>query len=153
MKALTVPSDFRISAIEVMRADWSTTKLRHSAPARKVTMQPNQTKTQTVQQTEGGGTVASSALLGVMSRVFGVSVDKVTDSNDARKALVNAANDLRGREVMAVMLRAAGLTYRASGEVMGCTCERVRQIEAKGLRKLRHPKRIVLMQGYVRDDA
>jgi DNA-directed RNA polymerase sigma subunit (sigma70/sigma32) len=97
--------------------------------------------------------LAPVSLLGVMSRVFGVSVDKVTDSNDARKALVNAANDLRGREVMAVMLRAAGLTYRASGEVMGCTPERVRQIEAKGFRKLRHPTRIVLMQGYVRDDA
>jgi len=88
-----------------------------------------------------------------MSHVFGVSVEKVTNSNDARKALVNAANDLLGREVMAVMLRAAGLTYRASGEVMGCTPERVRQIEAKALRKLRHPKRIVFMQEYVRDDA
>ena len=37
--------------------------MRHSAPVRKVTMQPNQTDTETVQKTKGGGTVASSAVL------------------------------------------------------------------------------------------
>jgi len=114
-------------------------------------LSPKAGLSQASQEAELG--LAPVSLLGVMSHVFGVSVEKVTNSNDARKALVNAANDLLGREVMAVMLRAAGLTYRASGEVMGCTPERVRQIEAKALRKLRHPKRIVFMQEYVRDDA
>lgn len=92
---------------------------------------------------------APVSFLSVISRVFGISVENLTDSNDARKGLVNAADDLRGREVMSIMLRAAGLTYRASGEVMGCTPEYVRKNEAKGLSKLRHPKRIVFMQANV----
>jgi len=95
-------------------------------------------------------TLVSSAILKIISNVFGVSSDKVTDSPDARKAFVNAANDLRGREVMAIMLRAVGMSYRAAGKVMGVSGDRVRYNEAKGLRKLRHPDKALFMQKYVR---
>jgi hypothetical protein len=91
-----------------------------------------------------------NAILKVISNVFGVSPDKVTDSPDTRKAFVNAVNDLRGREVMAIMLRAIGMSYRGAGKAMGVSGARARYNEAKGLRKLRRPDRIAFMQEYVR---
>jgi hypothetical protein len=93
--------------------------------------------------------LVSNVILNVISNVFGVSPDEVTDSPDARKAFVNALNDLRGREVMAIMLRAVGMTYRAAGRVMGVSGNRAQYNEAKGLQKLRRPDKIVFMQKYV----
>ena len=69
-------------------------------------------------------------------------IEWVEDSKFSRKALVNVLDTLNGREVVALVLRNVyGMTYRKSGEIMGVTPERVRQIEHKGYRKLRHPIR------------
>jgi hypothetical protein len=48
------------------------------------------------------------------------------------------------------MLRAAGMTYSAAGKVIGTSPGRVYYNEAKGLRKLRSPEKIALMQKFVR---
>lgn len=40
-----------------------------------------------------------------------------------------------------------GLTLQKTAEAYGITRERIRQIEAKALRKLRHPSRMVMMRG------
>ena len=90
-----------------------------------------------------------NAILNIVSNVFDVSPDKVMDSPDTRKAFVNAANDLRGREVIAIILRAVGISYRDVGKVMGISENRVRYNEAKGLRKLRRPDKALFMQEYV----
>lgn len=53
-----------------------------------------------------------------------------------RSACVWIADNTPGRE----------LTLEEIGKIMGVTRERVRQIEAHALRKLRHPSRIRLLQ-------
>lgn len=90
--------------------------------------------------------IITGSLAGVISRIFDVSPDKVKDSPATRRALVNAVNNLKGREVMAITLRAIGMSHRDAGKVMGVSGERVRYNEAKGLRKLRHLDRFVVMR-------
>jgi DNA-directed RNA polymerase specialized sigma24 family protein len=97
--------------------------------------------------------LVSNAILNAISNVFSVSPDEVPDSPDARKAFVNALNDLRGREVMAIMLRAIGMSYRAAGKVTGVSGNRVRYNEARGLRKLRHPDKVLFIQRYLRNET
>ena len=53
-----------------------------------------------------------------------------------RAACIWVANNSPGRQ----------LTLEEIGKVMGVTRERVRQIEAHALRKLRHPSRICFLQ-------
>lgn len=88
-------------------------------------------------------------LLGIISRICGASPDDVEDSPVIRKALVNASNDLTGREAMAIILRAVGMTYRGAGKIMGVSGERVRYVESKGLRKLRHPDKISFLRRHI----
>lgn len=101
-------------------------------------------------KTSSSSNVIAGSLADVISRVFGVSADKVKDSPAARKALVNAANDLKGREVMAITLRAVGMSYRKAGKMMGVSGERVRYNEARGLRKLRRSNRFIIMRKHLR---
>ena len=77
-------------------------------------------------------------------------IEWVEDSKCSRKTLVNVLNTLNGREVMVLILRSVyGMTYRKSGEIMGITPERVRQIESKGYRKLRHPSRSRVLKHFL----
>jgi len=90
----------------------------------------------------------SNDILNIVQKVFFLSPDEVvTDSKDSRRILINALNTLSGREVVAIFLRnVCGMTYKQSGRTMGVTAERVRQIEHKGYRKLRHPSRSILLK-------
>lgn len=104
-------------------------------------------------ESQGHRALVSNAILNAISNVFDVAPDKVTDSPNTRKAFMNAANDLRGREVMAIMLRAVGMSYRVAGKVMGVSGNRVFYNEARGLRKLRHPDKAFFMQQYLRNET
>ena len=112
----------------------------------------NQNKTEANAQTAAIA-VGSGALLGIMARVFDVPKENVTESSDSKKSFVIAANDLKGREIMSIIMRAANMTFQEIGDVLGVTKERIRQSEAKAIRKLRHPKRAGIMVKYVRFDA
>jgi RNA polymerase sigma factor (sigma-70 family) len=72
-------------------------------------------------------------------------------SDDIRQVLAT----LRDREAQVLMLRfglepgTESLTLEETGRVLDVTRERIRQIEAKALRKLRHPSRAVILKEYV----
>lgn len=84
-------------------------------------------------------------LLTILSSVLNEdTLRKDCDGN--KKIIVNAMNDLDGRIVIALLLTASGFTLANAGVVMGCHGERVRQIRDKGLRQLRHPKRIEMLK-------
>ena len=87
-------------------------------------------------------------ILDIVQKVFLLSPNEVVmDSKDSRRILINVLNTLTGREVVALLLRnVCGMTYKQSGRTMGVTPERVRQIEHKGYRKLRHPARSRLLK-------
>jgi len=91
--------------------------------------------------------------LNIIHRAFYLSENKsecVKDSKDSRKALVNTLNTFSGREVIALVLRNVySMTYKESGEIMGITPERVRQIEHKGYRRLRHPKNSRVLKPFI----
>ena len=90
----------------------------------------------------------TSDILNIVEKTFILSTNEmVMDSKDSRRILVDVLNTLTGREVVALLLRnVCGLTYKQAGRTMGVTPERVRQIEHKGYRKLRHPKRSRLLK-------
>ncbi|HXF09459.1 MAG TPA: hypothetical protein VN625_01655 [Desulfuromonadaceae bacterium] len=88
-------------------------------------------------------------LLEVIADIFEVSRNEVEDSPAARKAFVVAVNDLKGREVMAIVLRAIGMSYRAAGRAMGVSGQQVRTNEARGFRKLRRSGRLGCVEKYV----
>lgn len=91
--------------------------------------------------------------LNIIHKTFYLSENEsefVEDSKDSRKALVNVLNTLNGREIIVLVLRNVySMTYRESGEIMGITPERVRQIEYKSYRKLRHPTRSRVLKQFI----
>lgn len=81
-------------------------------------------------------------------------VQNVVDRSDLEYAVDEVLTTLTGREAKIVQLR-FGLngsfphTLEEVGQKFGLTRERVRQIEAKALRKLRHPRRARKLYGYI----
>lgn len=81
----------------------------------------------------------------LVNSVYG-GADGVLDTYTA--GLIEALDTLEEREKKVILKRFRDrMTLAQVGEGMSITRERVRQIEAKALRKLRHPSRIKLMQG------
>ena len=78
--------------------------------------------------------------------------------NSLRDKIVDVLNTLNSRE-RSVIEQRFGLkdgtphTLEEVGRQFNVTRERIRQIEAKALRKLRHPSRIVKITGYLPDSA
>jgi len=66
-------------------------------------------------------------------------------------AIVAVISTLTYREQLVVLRHAAGLTSEEIGREFGVTRERIRQIEAKGYRKLRHPSRSRVLSAFLRE--
>ena len=80
--------------------------------------------------------------------------EETATGNLLREQLETALSALPAREVRILRLR-FGLsdgkrhTLREVGDKMGVTRERVRQIEAQALRRLRHPSILHMLRGYL----
>ncbi len=62
--------------------------------------------------------------------------------------MLGVVSTLSMREEEIILLRyAENMTLQAIGEIYGLTRERIRQIEAKAMRKLRHPLRAKIIKG------
>jgi RNA polymerase sigma factor (sigma-70 family) len=74
-----------------------------------------------------------------------ISVEEAIANRETAAALESALDTLRPREALVLRLlyglgdEADSMTLTEIGSRFGITCESVRQIEAKALRKLRHP--------------
>lgn len=69
--------------------------------------------------------------------------DSGLDVDDLKEALNYTLDSLNTEEEIALRMRFLGeATFREIGEALGVSQERVRQICAKGLRKMRHPARM-----------
>ena len=73
------------------------------------------------------------------------ALDYIT-SEEAQRQIANSFSDLTAREERILRLRYGfdspeDLTYQQIGDQFGVQRERIRQLEAKALRKLKHPKR------------
>ena len=78
-------------------------------------------------------------ILEIYKIVFGENRE-FEDSKNSSRALSMALEFLNGREGAVLMLHKVGQkTLREIGEIMGISMTRVRQIESKALRKMRHP--------------
>ena len=78
------------------------------------------------------------------------------EKNEAENLVANALRSLTEREQQVISLRfgledGEVLPLHAVGKVIGVTQERVRQIEAKALRKLRHPEKTEILKDLLED--
>ena len=84
---------------------------------------------------------------------FGDVVMHEVEQNNLREKIEEVLTDLSDQEQQVLRMR-FGLdddtpkTLEEIGKVFGVTRERIRQIEAKALRKLRHPSRLKLLKNY-----
>ena len=81
-------------------------------------------------------------------------VEKYTFLNLLRGNLKECIESLTDREQLVLKLRFGldgnePMTLEQVGNIMSCSKERIRQVEAKALRKLRHPVRSRLLKDYV----
>lgn len=85
-----------------------------------------------------------------------IDAQEVSENNALHDALMNMLNTLDDREAKVISMR-FGLedghprTLEEVGANFGVTRERIRQIEAKALRKLRHPMRSRQLRAYLED--
>jgi len=86
-------------------------------------------------------------LLEVIFDEFGCPIQS---TRECHRAIMQVLSTLHQQEASVMVLRVgAGLTLRAIGVILGVTPERVRQIEARALRKLRHPSRLKKLKPYL----
>ena len=84
---------------------------------------------------------------------FGDVVIHEVEQNNLREKIDEVLTDLSDQEQQVLRMR-FGLdddtpkTLEESGKVFGVTRERIRQIEAKAIRKLRHPSRLKLLKNF-----
>jgi RNA polymerase primary sigma factor len=86
------------------------------------------------------------------------TLDDVVEHSSLHEVVQNLVNSLDSRTARVLSLRFGladdhDMTLEEVGSEFGVTRERIRQIEAKGLRKLRHPSRSKLLDGYLPDRA
>lgn len=83
-----------------------------------------------------------------------LTTEDIVFQNIMREALLEMLKDLKTRERKIIELRFGFLggrcwTLEEVGNLMGVTRERIRQIEAKALKKLRHPSRSKKLRDYL----
>ena len=92
--------------------------------------------------------VASIDWLGILSKTFGEECNhELTEK--LKRNVSESLDSLKWRESFVVVMRSRGLTLKSVGELLGVTGGRTRRIEAKGLRKLRHPTRIRRLEQFM----
>lgn len=92
----------------------------------------------------------SNEYLNILSAVFGFGGEYI-DSKESRQALTGVINMLKGRETTVLILRnVCNMTLKKAGETMGVSPSRIRELEAKALRILRHPTRSRLIKRYIK---
>ena len=85
---------------------------------------------------------------------FSLGLDERLDESMLRESIDKALCVLREKDKSVIRLR-FGLddgyehTLEEIGELFNVTRERIRQIEEKSLRKLRHPSRVRILKGYL----
>ena len=82
------------------------------------------------------------------------SVEEIVEDNFLKEDIEKALSSLTPRERQVIEMRFAltvsePMTLEEIGSIFGVTRERIRQIEAKALRKLRHPARSRKLKGYI----
>lgn len=84
----------------------------------------------------------------IYSNVFGVPVDEVAGMmpDDAEESLDSVLGTFSERTADIVRRRACGETIESIGNSYGVSRERIRQIEAKAYRMMRHPSRQVVLK-------
>jgi len=73
------------------------------------------------------------------------------DYKDLCQKIKTVLKTLTTREQTVLNLRMDGETLEEVGKVFGATREHIRQIEGKAIRKLRHPSRMRLIDGFLDD--
>lgn len=83
------------------------------------------------------------------------SIESITDYKEMQKLLTNARNTLTNREQQVINIRfgfgCRMHTLEETAKFMNVTSERIRQLEAKALRKLRHPNRSRDLKPFLED--
>ena len=79
--------------------------------------------------------------------------DDAIEARELRDALTNALGTITPREEMVLRMRfglddGAEMTFSAIAKTFGRTTERIRQIEARALRKLRHASRVKKLEPF-----
>lgn len=93
----------------------------------------------------------------LLEEIFGKHVAVVSEADNSWLAGIigDVLFTLSEREHLAIRLRYGfdkdngGMTFGEIGKNFGVTSERIRQIEAKALRKLRHPSRSDKLRGFL----
>lgn len=85
-----------------------------------------------------------------------VVIYHIAERVDMKERLNKAMRGLTDRERTVIEYRYGfgggdEMTYKEIGNILGVTCERVRQIEAKALRKLRHPAIAKSLKDFLED--
>ena len=87
---------------------------------------------------------------GIISKVYGEECKREVTPK-LKREVSKALDSLSWRESYAIVIRSRGMTLAELGLMLDVTRERARQLEAKGLRKLRHPSRLSLMKEFMED--
>jgi len=97
---------------------------------------------------------ASLELVGDHTRLASTGCEYAQDQRDLVRCVADVLASLKEREVAVLRLRYfEGLTLAEVGSVFKVTAERIRQIEAKALRKLRHSSRSKRLEIFVNPSA
>lgn len=87
-----------------------------------------------------------------LEEAFQIPQETSVDQELLAEAIDEAMSDLDPREKVVIQDRMAGKTLESIGQKFGVTRDRIRQIEVKAIRNLRHPKRIKKIEAALRGD-
>jgi RNA polymerase sigma factor (sigma-70 family) len=84
--------------------------------------------------------------------------EELCEEEEFKKTMSDALDSLTTKEAKVLRLRFGigtdnELTLEQIANIFNVTRERIRQIEAKALRKMRHPSKSVMYQGYINPDV